>query len=173
MARTRLLAIDSLAMVRPHVQVQSILIIHLLLPGAKPTCITGVINWNHGNFTLNKDGSITLRPLPDGFQQIQDPCAAVSNFIEVMDQEETYTNWRIFLDASDGPKLHLFQFDGAPLPPMFQVSRTPIMLPKGNLIPVADNGGLTRRDVSAADQVGIPALLGAASASLLASVLAL
>jgi len=160
-------------MVRPHVHTQSILIVDLLLPGAKPTCITGVINWNHGNYTLNPNGSITLRPRPDGFQQIQDPCAAISNFIEVMEAEETYTNWRIFLDASAGPKLHLFQYDGAPLPPMFQVSRTPIMLPKENLIPVEDGSQLTRRDLSAAEQAGIPALLAAASASLLASVLAL
>jgi len=33
------------------------------------------------------------------------------------------------MDQSAGPKLHMFQFDGSPLPPMFQVSVTPNMLP--------------------------------------------
>lgn len=70
-----------------------------------------------------------MTPLGDGYQQVQDPCAAVSNFIEVFNITETYVQWRIFQDATQGYKLHLFQFDGAPLAPQFQVSTTPNMLP--------------------------------------------
>ena len=98
-------------------------------PGSQPTCITGVVNWVHGTYTLNPNGSITAVPLGDGFQQIQDPCAAVSNFIEPYNDTEYYQQWRIFLDAQTGYKLHLFQFDGAPLAPMFLVSTSPNMLP--------------------------------------------
>ncbi|KAG6866169.1 hypothetical protein C0991_007719 [Blastosporella zonata] len=65
----------------------------------------------------------------DGYQQIQDPCAAVSNFIENYNLTEYYVQWRIFMDPTFGPKLHLFQFDGSPLAPQFQVSTTPNMLP--------------------------------------------
>lgn len=99
--------------------------------GSEPTCITGTIGWSHGNYTLNPNGSMTLYPFPDGFQQIQDPCAAVSeNFIEnYMITQELYQNWQIFIDPSQGPKLHLFQFDGAPLAPMFKISQTPNMFP--------------------------------------------
>ncbi|TFK40512.1 chaperone for protein-folding within the ER, fungal-domain-containing protein [Crucibulum laeve] len=97
--------------------------------GSEPTCITGVIGWVHGKYTLNANGSITMVPLGDGFQQVQDPCAAVSNFIEPYNITETYVQWRIFQDPTQGFKLHLFQFDGAPLAPQFLVSPSPNMLP--------------------------------------------
>ena len=72
---------------------------------------------------------MTLIPMGDGYQQIQDPCAAVSNFIEDYNLTEYYTQWRIFMDPTAGPKLHIFQFDGSPLAPQFQLSSTPSMLP--------------------------------------------
>ena len=98
--------------------------------GSEPTCITGVIGWSHGSYQLNTNGSMSMIPLPDGFQQVQDPCAAVSNFIEDYRVTlEMYQQWLIFDDPQQGPKLHLFQFDGAPLAPMFKVSVQPIMLP--------------------------------------------
>jgi hypothetical protein len=90
----------------------------------------------HGKYTLNANGSIWMRPFGDGidnfgdgFQQVQDPCAAVSNFIESYNETEYYKGWRIFNDPSAGPKLHLFQFDGSPVAPQFLVSKTPSMLP--------------------------------------------
>ncbi|KAH6912720.1 ROT1 protein [Coprinopsis sp. MPI-PUGE-AT-0042] len=97
--------------------------------GSEPTCITGVIAWVHGKYTLHSNGSIEMVPFPDGFQQIQDPCAPVSNFIETYNFTELYTMWRIFQDVTDGPKLHLFQFDGAPVAPQYLVSPTPTMHP--------------------------------------------
>lgn len=65
----------------------------------------------------------------DGFQQVQDPCAAVSNFIQDYNETELLQSWRIFQDTTAGYKLHLFQYDGSPLAPQFQVSATPNMLP--------------------------------------------
>jgi hypothetical protein len=67
----------------------------------------------------------------DSFQQVQDSCAAVSNFIQTYNDSEYYASWRIFMDPTFGPKLHLFQFDDSPLAPQFQVSTTPNMLPTG------------------------------------------
>lgn len=98
-------------------------------PGSEPTCITGVMNWVHGTYDLLGNGSIVMTPFGDGYQQIQDPCGAVSNFIEIYNQTEMYQSWRVFLDPTDGPKLHLFQFDGSPVAPQFQLSATPNMLP--------------------------------------------
>ncbi|KAG5654323.1 hypothetical protein H0H81_004742 [Sphagnurus paluster] len=114
----------------------------MFLPGTEPTCITGVIGWVHGTYALNSNGSITMTPLGDGYQQIQDPCAAISNFVENYNITEYYTQWRIFQDPVTGYKLHLFQFDGAPLAPMFQISTTPNMLPTQLLrnIPLDDGG---------------------------------
>ncbi|KAM5536857.1 hypothetical protein V8D89_009404 [Ganoderma adspersum] len=97
--------------------------------GTSPTCITGVLNWHHGKYTFNTNGSITLTPFGDGYQQIQDPCAAISNFIEGYNDTELYSSWQIFQDVDDGPKLHLFQADGTPVAPLFQVYSTPNMLP--------------------------------------------
>lgn len=97
--------------------------------GTTPQCVTGVINWVHGKYTLQSNGSITMAPFSDGFQQIQDPCAAQSNFIETYNDTELYVKWSIFQDPITGFKLHLFQYDGSPLAPQFQVSATPNMLP--------------------------------------------
>lgn len=88
-----------------------------------------MLNWHHGEYTLNPNGSITLNPYNDGYQQIQDPCAAETNFIEGYNFTERYMSWQIFRDPSDGPKLHLFQADGTPVAPLFQVYSTPNMLP--------------------------------------------
>ncbi|TFY80789.1 hypothetical protein EWM64_g3224 [Hericium alpestre] len=76
--------------------------------GSQPNCITGVINWVHGKYQLVDNGSIILNPWADGYQQIQDPCVAVSNFIEQYNDTELYQSWQIFTDPVDGYKLHLF-----------------------------------------------------------------
>lgn len=85
--------------------------------------------WNHGTYELLNNGSIILVPFGDGYQQVQDPCGAVSNFIQIYNETELFQSWRIFMDATAGPKLHLFKFDGTPESPQFQVSTTPNMLP--------------------------------------------
>lgn len=85
--------------------------------------------WVHGTYELLSNGSITMTPFGDGYQQVQDPCGAVSNFIQPYNFTELYQSWQIFLDPVDGPKLHLFQFDGSPVAPQFQLSATPNMLP--------------------------------------------
>jgi len=114
-----------------------------------PQCVTGVINWAHGTYTLQPNGSITMLPLGDGYQQIQDPCAAQSNFVENYNDTELYQSWQIFLDPVTGYKLHLFQFDGSPLAPQFQVSTTPNMLPTRPLRNVTQVATVAKRSLSA------------------------
>jgi hypothetical protein len=89
-------------------------------------------------------------PLGDGFQQIQDPCAAQSNFMELYNYTEYYQSWRIFTDPTQGYKLHLFQFDGTPVAPLFQISTTPNMLPTTVLRNVPTDPVIARRSVSSA-----------------------
>ena len=140
--------------------------------GSNPQCITGVMNWVHGQYTLQPNGSITMIPTgDDGFQQIQDPCAAVSNFVESYNDTELYVQWRIFQDPTQGYKLHLFQFDGSPLAPMFQVSVSPNMLPTSALRNTTSSTVAKRELVqrsSAAGQQLTSSLFGAAGLSLLA-----
>lgn len=95
-----------------------------------PTCITGVLQWVHGNYTKNDNGTITCVPFGDGFQQIQDPCAAQSNFVDTnYNFTEIYSQWQIFQDPVAGYKLHLWQQDGTPVSPLFQIATSPNMLP--------------------------------------------
>lgn len=85
--------------------------------------------WHHGHYVFNDNGSITLQPLTDGYQQVQDPCAAETNFIQQYDTQELYTHWNIFTDT-DGPKMYLYDSGGAPLAPLFQVYSTANILPE-------------------------------------------
>ena len=88
------------------------------------------MNWFHGRFQLLSNNSMLLIPNGDGYQQIQDPCAAVSNFIEQYNDTELYKQWRVFMDPTDGPKLHMFDSGGAPVAPLFQVYSTANLLPQ-------------------------------------------
>jgi len=80
---------------------------------SKPKVYTVVLNWAHGRFVFNGNGSQTLIPIADGYQQIQEPCSANSDFTEDYHLQEMYQSWQIFLDPIDGPKFHLFAFDGS------------------------------------------------------------
>jgi hypothetical protein len=87
----------------------------------------------HGTYELFDNGSIICTPLGDGFQQVQSPCTPNSNFIQNYNETELYTSWRIFTDVTFGPKLHLFQYDGSAVAPLFRLSDQPNMLPKQKL----------------------------------------
>jgi hypothetical protein len=135
--------------------------------GSNPTCITGVVNWVHGTYTLNPNGSISMVPFGDGFQQIQDPCAAVSNFIETYNNTEYYRSWRIFTDPTTGYHLHLYQFDGAPLSPQFLISTSPNMHPTRLLRNVTVAAPPSRRSInsSAGNLLGPHWMVGAMTAA--------
>lgn len=91
------------------------------------------MNWCHGTYDLVANGSIVLYPLGDGYQQIQDPCAPVSNFLENYNDTELYVLWNIYQDAVRGYTLQLYQFDGTPLAPLWLLSTSPNMLPTQQL----------------------------------------
>ncbi|KAJ7123348.1 chaperone for protein-folding within the ER, fungal-domain-containing protein [Mycena filopes] len=97
---------------------------------SEPNCIIGTVVWAHGHYDLLGNGSIVLTPLGDGYQQVQAPCAATSNFMQNYNFTELFVSWQIFTDVTFGPKLHLFQFDGSPVAPLFRLSQQPNMLPK-------------------------------------------
>jgi hypothetical protein len=131
------------------------------------------VNWVHGKYTLQPNGSITMIPFSgDGFQQIQDPCAAVSNFVEIYNDTELYQSWRIYQDPTQGYKLHLFQFDNSPLAPMFQLSTTPNMLPTQQIRTPTTSHVVAKRQLvqrsSASGQQITASLCGAVGLSLFA-----
>jgi hypothetical protein len=101
-----------------------------------------LLNWHHGTYAVDSTvNSITLTPFGDGYQQIQNPCEAITNFIENYNQTEFYKQYQIFQDPADGYKLHLFDAGGAPYAPMFYKSATPVMLPTRSLRNVSQPPG--------------------------------
>lgn len=150
MATTRSHGIVCKAMVRNAV-FQPCRVIYLPISvGSSPNCITGVMNWCHGTYQLQPNGSITMVPFGDGYQQVQDPCAAISNFIENYNDTELYVQWNIYQDPTLGYMLQLYQFDGSPLPPMAQLSTSPNMLPTQPLRNVsASSSKSQKRDLEA------------------------
>ncbi|KAI0056291.1 hypothetical protein BV25DRAFT_1634323 [Artomyces pyxidatus] len=139
--------------------------------GSQPNCITGVLNWVHGTYTLEANGSIVMVPFGDGYQQIQDPCAAVSNFIEMYNDTELYQSYQVFQDPIDGYKLHLFQFDGSPVAPQFQVSTTPNMLPTQALRNVTPPGAGAADIALVSTGAGAPRWEALGAGTVLASML--
>lgn len=107
------------------------------LTASQPNCITGVMSWVHGQYSLETNGTIVLTPLGDGYQQVQDPCAAESNFVENFNYTELITRWTIDQDVDRGYRLRLWDYAGYPLPPQYLLSTTPNMLPKTRLREVA------------------------------------
>jgi Chaperone for protein-folding within the ER, fungal len=88
------------------------------------------MNWSHGTYIINADNSINMTTFGDGYQQVQDPCAAVTNFIENYNYNESYTGYVITTDPTTGSNiLQLYNFDGSPVAPQGMISSTPNMLP--------------------------------------------
>ncbi|CAD6581801.1 MAG: Reversal of tor2 lethality [Cyphobasidiales sp. Tagirdzhanova-0007] len=99
--------------------------------GSEPHCVQAVIIWQHGNYSINANNSISLNPIaPDGRIQIQDPCAADTNVITYYDHSEFYSGWSITNDINHNRyMLQLLAFDGSLLPRMYLLYRPPTMLP--------------------------------------------
>ena len=85
---------------------------------SNPSCIQATIFWQHGTYSLNDNGSITLFPFgADGRIQVQDPCAAVTNIITYYNQQTLFSDWGIVIDEQTrNYVLKLNRFDGAKMP---------------------------------------------------------
>jgi len=135
--------------------------------GSQPTCIIGIVQWQHGSYTMNPNGSITLNPIAsDGRQQVQDMCASNSNIIQQFNQTTLFASWRIFQDPQRGPKLQLYRFDGAPLSPQYLISPTPNMLPTTTLTTNVTQGQSSPSGASRTAGVKMLSMVGAAVVSM-------
>jgi len=142
--------------------------------GSRPTCIVGVVQWQHGTYTINANNSITLNPFAsDGRQQVQDMCAANSNIIQQFNQTTLFLNWNIYMDPQRGAKLQLYRFDGAPLSPMYLIAQTPNMLPTTTLTGNVTTGQTAPSGSSRRVDLGMTAMAGVLGATVLIGVAAL
>ncbi|ETS64735.1 hypothetical protein PaG_00689 [Moesziomyces aphidis] len=101
-------------------------------------CFKASLIWQHGNYTLHPNGSLTLFPFPaDGYIQVLDPCAAQTSAIYHYSEFELIPTWYNFQDNHPGfmapgvsaYALQLHQFDGQKMPMLYLRNRPPNMLP--------------------------------------------
>lgn len=105
-------------------------------------CFKASLIWQHGNYTLNANGSITLFPFPaDGYIQVLDPCGAQTSAIYHYSEFELIPSWYNYQDNHPGfmptgtsaYALQLSRFDGAKMPLMWLKTSPPNMLPTKEL----------------------------------------
>ncbi|CAH6722392.1 protein Rot1p [[Candida] jaroonii] len=103
----------------------------------QPECPTASILWQHGKYTMNKDGSLTLNPYPsDGRKLFSDPCKVDESIYMRCNEIEKITKFVIEWDGYNGKhKLQLFGFDGSKKQPLWLEYYPPVMLPTQVLNP--------------------------------------
>ncbi|WVQ84911.1 hypothetical protein IAT38_007074 [Cryptococcus sp. DSM 104549] len=151
---------------------------------SNPKCITAYIYWQHGTYSLNDNGSISLFPFSsDGRIQVQDPCAATTNIITYYNNQVLFSDWGIVVDIPSGQyTLNLNRFDGAKMARMFLVAKPPNMMPTQILTGVNASGQTTSRKRSltsspldifkrSAAEPRVAAVAGLSGAAALAGVL--
>ena len=117
-------------------------------PASQPNCITGVLQWQHGQYQALANGSIVMLPIAsDGRQQVQDTCSPVSNIIQQFNATVLMKTWEIRTDEILGKELLLYQFDGVPVQPLYPYANPPIMLPVETLTANVTSG---QQDLSSA-----------------------
>ncbi|RKF56476.1 Protein rot1 [Erysiphe neolycopersici] len=104
----------------------------------KPSCPKAILQFQHGKFIENLDGSLTLMPFAvDGRQLLSDPCTKHAVYTRY-NQTETMKNYQVSIDPyMKISRLDLHKFDGAKLPPMYLAYKPPQMLPTVTLNPTA------------------------------------
>lgn len=109
-----------------------------------PSCPSAALTFQHGTYTLNENGSLTLDPIAvDGRQLVSDPCndkniSAYNRY----NQQTLFQSFYIRLDDYHGMyKLQLFQFDKSPMQPLYLAYRPPMMLPTETLNPTETASG--------------------------------
>ncbi|AET37877.1 Rot1p Ecym_2124 [Eremothecium cymbalariae DBVPG len=101
-------------------------------------CPTAVMTFQHGTYKIEANGTLVLTPFGvDGRQLVSEPCkdGGKSTYVRY-NQVETFNGFTVQIDPYHGKyTLQLYQFDGAPLQPLYLAYRPPQMLPTTTLNP--------------------------------------
>ncbi|EEA21114.1 hypothetical protein EYB25_008577 [Talaromyces marneffei] len=116
----------------------------------QPQCPKGIMQWQHGTYSIQNNGSLALVPIPsDGRQLISDPCAGYHSTYTHYNQSVLFESYRIYMDKYHGiQRLDLVQFDGSPMQPLYILYRPPAMLPTTMLNPTGKARGKAKRAVA-------------------------
>ncbi|KAF8541345.1 chaperone for protein-folding within the ER, fungal-domain-containing protein [Trichophaea hybrida] len=123
---------------------------------AKPQCPKALLQWQHGKYVLYSNGTIVLTPIKiDGRQIYSDPCQYKMSIYTRYNQTETYKWYEVLTDERRGKKrLNLYQFDGAPMNPMYLEYNPPQMLPTVTLDPlITATGTAAKAKATAAKKI--------------------
>ncbi|KAI0999491.1 hypothetical protein K3495_g8708 [Podosphaera aphanis] len=104
-----------------------------------PSCPQAILQFQHGTFVENADGSLTLSPFAvDGRQLQSDPCSSRYALYTRYNQSETMQKYQVYTDAyTKMPRLDLYQFDGSRLLPLYLAYSPPQMLPTVTMNPTS------------------------------------
>ncbi|KAI9746213.1 MAG: Reversal of tor2 lethality [Claussenomyces sp. TS43310] len=104
-----------------------------------PSCPQAILQFQHGTFTANADGSLKMTPFAvDGRQLLSSPCDGTTSMYTRYNQTETMQKWQVYVDTYKGVKrLDLYEFDGSLMNPMYLAHTPPQMLPTITMNPTA------------------------------------
>ncbi|KAE9363073.1 hypothetical protein N431DRAFT_550813 [Stipitochalara longipes BDJ] len=113
----------------------------------KPSCPSAVMQFQHGTFVENANGSLSLTPFGvDGRELISDPCSSSTSSYLRYNQSELMEKYQVYVDPyTKLTRLDLYQFDGSPMNPMFLAFSPPQMLPTVTLNPTPTATGTGKK----------------------------
>ncbi|KAG9557936.1 ROT1-like protein, partial [Aureobasidium melanogenum] len=102
-----------------------------------PSCPGAIMQWQHGSYVINSDGSIDMTPIAvDGRQLLSQPCQNTHAVYTRYNTTEHMKAYRIYTDPYHNiPRLDLTEFDGKIMQPLYLVYSPPQMLPTVTLNP--------------------------------------
>jgi len=102
-----------------------------------PECPSAIMQWQHGTYQKQSDGGLTLTPIVEDGRQLQSaPCQSKNSVYSRYNQSESFEKYAQYTDKYHGiPRLDLYEFNGAPLPPLYLAYKPPQMLPTSTLHP--------------------------------------
>ncbi|KUJ10341.1 uncharacterized protein LY89DRAFT_689620 [Mollisia scopiformis] len=126
-----------------------------------PSCPQAIMQFQHGTFVENSDGSLSMSPFSvDGRQLQSNPCASSTSTYTRYNQSETFEKYQVYTDPyTKMTRLDLYQFDGSPMNPMFLAYSPPQMLPTVTMNPTATataSGKKAKRTAGLGDELEEP-----------------
>jgi hypothetical protein len=121
----------------------------------QPNCPSAVLIFQHGKYEVLSNGSLVLTPFEvDGRELVSDPCTTSAASYLRYNQSEFYQSYDIYVDTYHGQwRLDLYEFNGAPYPPMYLAYSPPQMLDTITLNPTAGAAAATASSTSVTQKV--------------------
>ncbi|KAK0128899.1 Reversal of tor2 lethality [Cadophora gregata] len=120
---------------------------------ADPKCPGAILQFQHGTVVENADGSLDLTPISvDGRQLQSSPCDGHTSTYTRYNQSENMEKYQVYTDPyMKLTRLDLYQFNGAPIQPMYLAFTPPKMLPTITMNPTTTSAGKKAKRTTGAE----------------------